>query len=181
MITGMPLWSPEEYSTATISWAADRDEVSLERGKFLSWDDYWKHSRSLGKSQTEAREHYDSVTDIRIKLAEKTFFVGAGHFQFSSRRDILQEILPIPSRRPMGEVRLLDSALNEKGYLRLSTQDWWVQHMGNMVDPELAESGSGVIHSTHQGNSGLWSWKPLRKPIKWLNGVTFDILYRSSD
>ena len=64
MVTGMPMWTPEEYSTSTIEWAESRDDISLERGRFLPWDDYWKHSQSLGADEDKARAHYDSTEDI---------------------------------------------------------------------------------------------------------------------
>ncbi|MFC2025905.1 glycosyltransferase family A protein, partial [Chloroflexota bacterium] len=121
MVTGMPMWSPDEFSTSTIKWSEDNPEVRLEHGKLLTWEDYWRHSCSLGTPIEKAREHFASCQDYRIEYTGETFFVAAGHFQFVARKQILQCVLPIPSKRPMGQVRLLDIVLNERGYLRLST------------------------------------------------------------
>ena len=131
MITGMPLLSPKTYSSSTIAWAEGVEEVYIEKGQLLPWKDFWRHAQSLGNDEEKARAFYEANPAWRIRKAEKSYFVGAGHFQFASRKSVLQELLPIPAERPMGRVRLLDEAMNEKGYLRLSLPDWYVHHMGN--------------------------------------------------
>jgi glycosyltransferase involved in cell wall biosynthesis len=175
MVTGMPLWSPEEFSTATLHWAEERPEAKLERGHFLAWEDYWRHSRSLGHEEAKARQHYDSVQDLRLQLGGEPFFIGAGHFQFVARKKVLQKILPIPSNRPMGEVRSLDVAVNAAGYLRLSTSQWWVQHMGNT----RAGIPGGAGDRPQAGPRKTQRWKPLRRLALWLHHKTFEILYKS--
>jgi glycosyltransferase involved in cell wall biosynthesis len=112
MITGMPMWSPAEYSTSTVRWADNQPEARLERGKLLAWEDYWRHARSLGQSEAEAQSHFDAQVDICLFYQGQRYYIGAGHFQFVARRDVLQRALPIPSERPMGQVRSLDKALN---------------------------------------------------------------------
>lgn len=178
MVTGMPLWSPEEFSTATLRWAETHPESGLERGRFLTWEDYWRHSRSLGHAESKARQHYDSVQDLRIQLGGDSFFVGAGHFQFVARREVLRQVLPIPSNRPMGEVRSLDVAINAAGYLRLSTTRWWVQHMGNTrAGIPAGTTGAAVTRSSSESRPRQ-VWKPLRRIALWLHHKTFEILYK---
>ncbi|HEX9028114.1 MAG TPA: glycosyltransferase family A protein [Anaerolineales bacterium] len=181
MVTGVPLWSPEEFSTATLEWAGRHPEAALERGAFLPWEDYWRHSRSLGTEEAKARAHFGSRQDIRLTYQGQPYYVGAGHFQFVARRSVLQSALPIPSDRPMGQVRSLDSALNAKGYLRLSTSRWWAQHLGNSLQGFTpAQDGSRPTETSRPSRSGgLWAWKPLRRMLVWLYNKTFDILYRS--
>jgi hypothetical protein len=181
MVTGMPMWSPEKFSTSTIKWAEENPEAQLEHGKLLTWEDYWQHSRSLGTPIEKAREHYASCQDIRINYSGKKFFVAAGHFQFVARQQIIQSVLPIPSKRPMGQVRLLDIALNEEGYLRLSTPDWWVRHMGNSVPADVykRDKSSSELTPKKQTRNSLWAWKPVRKILQWINDKTFNTLYRT--
>jgi hypothetical protein len=182
MITGIPLWSPEEFSTSTIQWASENPEARLERGQLLAWEDYWRHSRSLGTEEEKARAHFASRQDICLYYRGQKYFVGAGHFQFLALRSVLQSVLPIPSQRPMGQVRSLDSALNAKGYLRLSTPDWWVQHLGNSLqgfEHSLIKSPSStpVIESPARGRK-FWAWKPARRFLLWAYDKSFNILYR---
>ena len=48
-----------------------------------------------------------------------------------ARRDMLQRIVPIPSDQPMRGERTLDIAINQAGFLRLTTVEPLVAHMGN--------------------------------------------------
>jgi glycosyltransferase involved in cell wall biosynthesis len=179
MVTGMPMWTPPEYSTATAAWAEGNSEVTLERGKFLLWEDYWQHSRSLGAEEAKARAHFNSVEDVTMLYQGQRYYIGAAHFQFVGRKAALQSVLPIPSERPMGQVRLLDIALNERGYLRFCTPDWWVQHMGNTLQDVFKPQGTESSPRPAKRNSGkIWGFKPMRKMINWLYHRTFEILYR---
>ena len=178
MVTGMPMWTPPEYSSTTVNWVEENPDISLERGKFLSWDDYWRHARSLGADEQKARAHYDSVEDKTVVFEGQRYFIGAAHFQFVARKDALQHVLPIPSERPMGQVRLLDIALNDKGYLRLSTPDWWVQHMGNTLQGEFKSQGMKTLVRPKPYDKRIWSIRPVRRIVSWLYHKTFEILYR---
>lgn len=193
MLTGIPMWSPEEFSTSTILWAEGNPEVTLEHGKLLPWKDYWKHASSLGHSEQKARSHFETCEESMLEYRGAKCYIGAGHFQFLAPREALQSILPMPFDRPMGQVRRLDSALNDNGYLRLSTQSWWVQHMGNTLSSEFSEisdSNSTQLPASN-GNrsaerqtsanygSGFWKWPPVRRFLQWSHGKTFEILYRN--
>lgn len=184
MVTGLPLWSPAEFSTSTVRWAEENPAVQIERGHLLSWEDYWRHSRSLGSDPEKARAHYEGCEDIRLLYQGQRYYVGAGHFQFVARRSVLQQVLPIPSQRPMGQVRSLDIALNEKGYLRLSTEQWWVQHLGNTLQglPEGAPTARVAQPANARPAArphSLTAWKPARRVLLWLYDRLFTILYRS--
>jgi hypothetical protein len=188
MVTGIPMWSPPQYSTATVAWAETAEGVTLERGKLLGWDDYWKHARSLGQEEAEARANYDSQTDmvlsitnLRSPITNHRLFIGAGHFQFVARKSVLMDVLPIEADKPMGQVRRLDVAINERGYLRLSTSQWWVRHLGNTLGhPELVEGLDGVAdpRGLDLPPSKPRLRGPLRRLVQWVYHQAFEMLYR---
>lgn len=182
MVTGIPMWSPVEYSTSTISWAKENPDARLEHGKLLSWEDYWKHASTLGHIQEKAKAHFDTCEEYKVEYQGVKCFIGAGHFQFIAPRKALQSVLPIPSDRPMGQVRRLDSALNDKGFLRLSTDSWFVRHMGNSLPPELSREGLESLNipaPSPRNGATLWSFPVVRRFLQWSHGKTFDILYRN--
>jgi hypothetical protein len=80
----------------------------------------------------------------------------------------------------MGQVRALDIALNAKGYLRLSTPNWWVQHLGNTLTTWREEkSFSDTVKEFHPTRKSIKPLgKPLRRLLVWLNNKTFEFLYR---
>ncbi len=180
MITGMPLGGPVELSASTIQWAQNNPDMQLQTGKFLPWEDYWRHARSLGKSEEEAQEIYQSHQDILLSYKGQKWVVGAGHFQFIAYRKVLQEVLPIPSQRPMGQVMALDAAINEKGYLRLSTTNWWVQHLGNTLAglTDTKPRASTPARKISPRPKNMWRWPLLRKLLFWIYHKTFNLLYR---
>lgn len=182
MVTGMPLLNPEEFSTSTINWISQHPEARLERGHALTWEDYWRHAGTLGSDKDAARKFYDQHESLLMQYKGQKFFLGAGHFQFLARKQVLQETLPLPSDRPMGQVRALDIAINDLGYLRLCTTEWWVEHLGNSLQGWQPMKGVQQLNigkeSSQPKTKGIMRWKPVRKVMTKLHSITFDYLYR---
>jgi glycosyltransferase involved in cell wall biosynthesis len=131
MVTGIPLRSPLKYSTSTLEWAEKNPQVSITRGVLQEWEIYWTHARSTGWEEERAREAYPQGEDIRFEYKGVATYLGAGHFQFVSRKDVLMSVLPLPTEVAMGNERYLDIQINDKKLLRLSLTNMHVQHMGN--------------------------------------------------
>ncbi len=177
MVTGLPLLMPEMYSSATVEWAEKQSDVEIERGKLLSWEDFWRHSETLGRGEEAGRKFYDQNESVRITYQGKRYYVGAGHFQFAARKSVLQEIFPIPTERPLGGDRILDEMINEKGYLRLATEQWYVKHLGNKM-PDGGIDVEGPVW-TKESYRGLARVTFVRKILRWVHDKSFKILYRS--
>lgn len=183
MVTGMPLLALEEKSSTTIAWAENTPGVKCERGHFLSWEDYWRHGGTLGRPEAEVREYYNQNPIVRIEFDGKQYYAGASHFQFTARKEILQQFFPLQADRPMGQVRQLDDAINEKGYLRLSTLNYLIQHIGNELPDDRSDEGIRAFLETSPvqktfTRKTFWDWKIFRKLLHWVYSKSFDILYR---
>ncbi|KAA3646636.1 MAG: glycosyltransferase family 2 protein [Chloroflexi bacterium] len=176
MVTGMPMLTPAQYSTATVNWAESASQVRVEHGRFLDWEDFWRHAQSLGGDEPKSRQFYQDNEDIVLFHQDKQYYVGAAHFQFVARKSVLQSVLPIPSRRPMGEVRILDKKINAAGFLRLCLDQWYVQHMGNTL-PE--DESLNVADRVWRSGFSLWRFGPLRRLLQWVYNRSFEILYKS--
>jgi glycosyltransferase involved in cell wall biosynthesis len=183
MVTGMPLLALEEKSSATIAWAEKTEGVKYERGHFLSWEDFWRHGGTLGNSEEDTRQFYDENPIVRIESGRRQYYAGAGHFQFAARKEILQQFFPLQADRPMGQVRQLDDAINQAGYLRLSTLNYLVQHIGNELPDDRSDEGilafleASPVQKTVAKKS-FWDWKIFQKLLHWVYRKSFDILYR---
>jgi len=182
MVTGMPLLNPEEFSTSTVNWAERNPGALLERGRLLPWKDYWRHAGTLGSDEAVARDFFNQNDALVLNYQGEKYYIGAGHFQFMARSQVLREILPLPSERPMGQVRALDVAINTKGYLRLCTNEWWVEHLGNTLigwkplkDVPIPDIG---VAEDQCRRGYLLNWKPFRKMMTKLHNFTFDYLYK---
>ncbi len=119
MVTGIPMWSPEEFSTSTIEWAEGDPEAKLEYGGMLPWEDYWRHAQSLGHSEQKARAHFESCKEYVIEYRGLRCYAGAGHFQFLAAKDTLKSILPIPSATPDGPGSIIRQILKRQGLIAI--------------------------------------------------------------
>jgi hypothetical protein len=176
MVTGMPLRTPPEFSTATIAWAEDQPDVEVKRGQLLPWEEYWQHSRSLGLEQAQARKNYESSEDVCLLKNGKCYYGGAAHFQFTAPKSVLKRVLPIEATKPMGQVRQLDVAINALGCLRISTPDWWISHMGNVLEagPQTVDDRPRTaVGGRRSVQSRLLDWTPIKRLLMGLYGRIF--------
>jgi glycosyltransferase involved in cell wall biosynthesis len=175
MVTARPYRASEKYSTATFDWARKQGAGVLEEGVFLDWDTVWEHGRSIGVTEEQARSDYPKGIDYRLNYQGKIAYIGASHFQFMTRRDLLKNVIPLPSEQPMRGERALDIAFDEMGYLRLNTEKPFVLHMGNRL-PESAQ----VSVPTPKKKSLLRRllWLPgIRHVLLWLNNQIFRLYF----
>jgi glycosyltransferase involved in cell wall biosynthesis len=177
MVTARPLRTPMEYSTATLDWA--KQAGVLEEGHFLDWETFWEHVRSLGREETEGRQDYESGGEYRLRHGGQTAFIGAAHFQFMARRDVLQKIIPLPSEQPMRGERTLDIAVNEMGLLRLTTEKPLVVHLGNrLISPDLVLAPAPARKSLLKRILYL---PGIRHFLLWLNNQIFRLYFFNVD
>jgi glycosyltransferase involved in cell wall biosynthesis len=153
MVTARPLRSPEEYYSKTLEWAQTQPDVTLESGKFITWDVFREHILSLGVSEMQAREWFDSKSEWRLTYKGVSAFISAAHFQFVTQKSVIQQFLPLEMDRPMGQVRSLDQMINQAGYLRLATCEPYVKHLGNRIDSnQRFDVGGDISNNSKKGN-----------------------------
>jgi glycosyltransferase involved in cell wall biosynthesis len=174
MVTARPLRTLLEFSSATLDWARRQPEGTLEEGSFLDWETYWEHAQSLGHSEAKARQEYSAGKDYRLSVQGKIAFVGAAHFQFLARREILKEIFPLPSQYPMRGEGALDITINARGLLRLTTARPLVWHMGNRLSEALPRPKA-------TRPAALWTrflnLSLVRRTLLWLYGRIFRLYF----
>ncbi len=173
MVTGRPLRTPMEYSTATLEWAKQQPAGVYEEGLFLDWETYREHVLSLGLTEEQARADYPGGTEHRLHYQGQTAYIGSTHFQFMAPREFLQKIIPLPSEQPMRGERALDVAINEMGLLRLATAQPFVWHMGNRLTAPLPEP---VAQRKSLLRRILWL-APIRRLLLWLNNQIFRLYF----
>ena len=174
MVTARPFRTQEEYFSGTLEWAQQNSDAILEKGHFQDWETYREHTDSLGMSPEDAKTHYQETNDWRIQYKGTCAYVGAAHFQFASPKAALQSVLPIKMDRPMGQVLTLDGKLNDAGFLRLSTCDPLVKHMGNRLDGIVKQETEIKPRRT---SKRLVDFRPIRRSLLWVYNRIFHLYF----
>lgn len=174
MVTARPMRTPEAFYGSSLEWARSQPEVSIENGRYIPWEVYLQHVLSLGTSEEQAREWYESRSDWRLTYNGVQALIGAAHFQFTVRKAIIQEFLPFAMNRPMGQVRSLDEQVNQAGYLRLTTCQQLVTHMGNQL-PGESSTGKNALP---ERSRSLYDLPFIRKPLLRLYDAIFKLYHQ---
>lgn len=174
MVTARPLRTPEVYYSSTLEWAQNTDGVTAGQGQFMSWEIYQEHTDSLGVSVEQAKEWFQTTYDRRIQYGKLTAFIGAAHFQFTAYKQVLLSLAPLKMDRPMGQVRSLDDKLNHLGYLRLTTTERLVKHLGNRLP-----DSQPVARNAPNRNSKfeIRNFPPIRRALLWLYDRIFRLYF----
>ena len=180
MVTARPYRASQKYSEATFEWARQQRNGVLEEGRYMDWETVWEHWRSIGVPEDQAREDFLKGRDYRLTYQNKTAYIGAGHFQFMSRCDLLKKVTPLPSKQPMRGERALDIAIDEMGYLRLTVEKAYVLHMGNRLSESMLVS---VIPKPKKKN--LFQrllWLPgIRHILLWIHNQIFRLYFLNAE
>jgi len=173
MVTARPMRTPEVFYTSTLDWARQHPDVTLEQGTFLPWETYREHVLSLGTPEEQARQWYASRQDIRLTRQGVSAHVSAAHFQFTASKAALAKFLPFEMDRPMGQVRSLDEQMNLAGYLRLTTCEALVKHLGNSL-----EAGDALQGAASARKRRLSDLPPVKKALLRIYDEIFKLYYR---
>lgn len=128
--------------------------VNISEGDFLSQEDHEKVAEGLGTPLGEYLKSVSQLRDIKLNVEGCSAYLGAKHFQFLSKKVILEKIIPLQEDVAMGKLKKIDkhdmenvaltgdfqidSRIDGLGLLRLSTTKTVVEHIGNSITPRMA-------------------------------------------
>jgi glycosyltransferase involved in cell wall biosynthesis len=178
------LWDHAHQSNLRL--AQEDPEVTLIKGQRIpdEWEEDW--AESYGRDPQEHVKAMQSLDDFILERRDLKAFAIANHNQFVTPKSVLASVLPKEwSGRLMGEMYELDNAVDEAGFLRLSTLSRTTRHLGNAISDsmgaEAREMGIDVKASKLSASSTrkpnwLVRWKPLRWLLQGLYNRLFWIL-----
>lgn len=135
IVTAVPIAGGDQSTLPTTQMAYKDTTVSIKTGKFIC-DEFIKAVvRSIGRGEDEVnrRNSGPERVDVLIKSKGAEAFATASHFQFTTRKMILDQLFPVKSELLLGGDTQFDNEMVSLGFWRLSTKDYLVHHMGNRV------------------------------------------------
>lgn len=200
MVSGVPVRNAARHAHRSIDQFALQPprgfRVEVTRYIPDAWEMDW--ALSTGRDPQQHLESTNTLLDTLFyreggKLASETAVAGANHFQFVTPKLLLQKALPSTwSGKLMGEMIELDEAVDYLGYLRLSTANRFVRHMGNALSEAILEEARTLkVHpsantlkvltppSSLRQKHRLIRYVPgLRRLIMFLYKRLFNLLYQ---
>ena len=189
MVSGAPVRDASERASKSLSNLIDKNDpsikVSYERRIPEEWESDW--ALSVGRDPEAHLEKTKRHQDIILERNGVEAFGSASHFQFLSPKKVIIDALPqIWSGKLMGEMNELDEAVDQLGYLRLSTVDRYTRHLGNTISPDLASQARqlGIKQRDKQKKSGHqkhWilsipgTGRLLRRTYNWLFNILHNV------
>ena len=171
MVTSRPFRTRERLMTATLEWAEQTADAELEIGNFIPWEAFREFDMSLGQEEAHVRARYEDTQDYRITYRGLSAHIGASHWQFVAKKNVLQQYLPFAMDRPMGQVLTLDEHINDDGYLRLMTSDPLAMNMSNSVNPVPTISKKG--RQSRSVRRHVLDFGPVRRGLLWFYDRVF--------
>lgn len=156
-------------------------EVRLIRGQNIPEQREIEWAESYGRDVEAHRKALLEMEDVQIEHRGIRAYAVANHNQFVTPKAVINQFIPDEwSGRLMGQMYELDVAVDEGGYLRLSTLDRTTRHMGNMISSSMSEDAKrlGVsveaAHVTYlsRERSSVVGWLLRWQPVRWfLQGI----------
>lgn len=163
---------------------ANKDLV-LESGVDLIPERYVDaHIMSLGRNKGEYLQSAGSRNDIRITRNRISAYVSAQDFQFITRREVIERVLPLKVRHASEYFDpiyspIFEAKVDELGYWRLSTKEYLIHHMGNHMpnlSVELGEILNDIPRGVEPGTLKERSWIFRLRRRFWESGPIRQIL-----
>lgn len=203
MVSGVPVRNAAHHANQSLEKLSknpsEEFQVLYERRIPDEWENDW--AVSTGR---DAHAHLSATKQDQDMVIQKKDSQGkilceaigaANHFQFVGWRNHLLKALPDQwSGKLMGAMIELDEAVDQLGYLRLSTVQRYVRHMGNTISPEMLQTAQSFnlinpgnqeiiqMADTTGQRSGKKRSKLLlipgsRRILSWIYHRLFKILY----
>jgi glycosyltransferase involved in cell wall biosynthesis len=161
-----------QYTGQTFSGVEKDSSLQVERGALVPEAYIEAHRVSIGREKETYLQNAGEREDVRITRDGISAYVSAQDFQFTTRREVIRQVLPLEVRRseeyydPIYSP-VFEAKADELGWWRLSTTKYLIHHMGNQV-PDLQKELAGIVEI-----SGGEKKPPAQKTsTRWKKRVT---------
>jgi len=174
LVSGFPALAGIDHRvTSTLAFAQESPEVFEEEGNLVPEAWQREFALSTGRDPEAWVARSQDVRQKRLTYRGVKAYVTAAHYQFVTRKEVILQALPEEwTGKLMREMWLIDETIDRLGYLRLSTADRTVSHMGNLLDEHwLSEARKLGISMAAQTQMPTSRGKTIRRRLLRVPGV----------
>ena len=142
LVTGFYIRSHLRYATHSIQAFAQRENVQVTSGQLLQRQLEQHYIDNMGRTWESYQQEVQGLNDIEFDYHGLKSWASAGHHQFVAHKQVLLDTLPVWDGQLMGKMIELENAVDNLGYLRLSTYSPCTRLLGNVISPENAQEAS---------------------------------------
>lgn len=146
MVSGAPVGYSSEHALLAVSEFIKTSGVSLdvlEKPRNLDWESSW--AESTGRVVDDHLVDCKSTPNIHLVLKGVEAVQSAKHFQFVTPKAVITKALSSDwSGSLMDGLVSLDEAVDNLGYLRLSTPTRYTRHIGNALNQTTVEEAKNM-------------------------------------
>lgn len=131
------------HISTTAQWATNEGILTLEKN--TPQRDQWDRdfAISVGRPLEDYKREYDRFPWPVITWQNRRLLAGCSHVQFVCYAERIEPCFRW-GKRAMGEQNTFDQAINDRGLLRIFTDDRLARHMGNVFDEDLEREAERI-------------------------------------
>ena len=151
LVTGFYIRSHLRYATHSIEAFTKQPGVQVSRGLLIPHELEQHYIDNMGRSWDSYQQEVNGLEDIQLSYQGVNALASAGHHQFVTPRQLMLDVLPTWDKNLMGKMIELENAVDQLGYLRLSTSTPVTRLLGNVISAENAAEAHRLGLSAQAG------------------------------
>jgi glycosyltransferase involved in cell wall biosynthesis len=189
IVTAQPIAGGDISTLWTAKDAACDETITINTGKLIP-DEYLKaYLNGIGRFPSEYETFQKGRNDVMLTTNGVNAYATASHFQFITKKEVVDKIFPIQYSGPFSDTQPFDKDMEDLGLWRLSTTEYLVHHMGNHI-PDFAAEVPWLKINTEVPNTAsnektkritarkrIWDNYYVRKMMKRILAKGYGLLY----
>ena len=180
MVTCQPIAGGDMRFVRTTIEAMNASDINIAIGRLIPDQLLRKIVESLGRGEDEINRRSENRHDVRMERNGIVAYSNASHFQFLTRREVVNQLFPVSAGVLLGGDTQFEDTNPRMRWWRLCTENYLVHHIGNVPD-EIEQSDPADLNDKVQSKGYRSIGRNIhavRSVVKYLHAATYKYLYK---